>query len=165
MAHKPAGRRAAWRASSAPAWVLGGRSASNPPSPRHGWLRRNAVTPVGVRLSGAPGAPLGGPTNRVLLSKLHRDGIVAVPRNFTQAAVRPPARGCYPGKRASGSCPGTTLRLLSFTRGWIATHGGSQCVAAVSGLTGPRYRVDRSQATEIHGRTISERHSRTPRRA
>jgi hypothetical protein len=27
-------------------------------SARHGWLRRNAVSPVGVRLGGAPGAPL-----------------------------------------------------------------------------------------------------------
>src|SRR5580698_4329481 len=116
MAHKPAGRRAAWRASSAPAWVLGGRSASNPPSPRHGWLRRNAVSPVGVRLSGAPGAPLGGPFNRVLFSKLHRDGIVAVPRYFTQAAARPPRGRTLSGEAGERHVPGHLPTSLLHSR-------------------------------------------------
>jgi len=98
-------------------------------SARHGWLRRNAVSQYSVRLGGAPGAPLGGPSNRAPFAKLQRDGIVAVPRVFTQGVLL--AR-CDPGKRASGSCPGT-LRPLSIARGQMATHGGMQGVAAVSG--------------------------------
>ena len=54
-------------------------------SARHGRLRRNAVSPHGVRLSGAPGAPLWigySSANRVLAGKLLWDGIVAVPKVF-----------------------------------------------------------------------------------
>jgi hypothetical protein len=54
-------------------------------SARHGRLRRNAVSPHGVRLSGAPGAPLWigySPANRALAGKLLWDGIVAVPKVF-----------------------------------------------------------------------------------
>jgi hypothetical protein len=83
-------------------------------SARHGWLRRNAVSPVGVRLSGAPGAPLlmgCSSANRVLASSLGWDGIVAVPRVFhvgwlfsskPRSAVSLPG-GCDPGTRASGA--------------------------------------------------------------
>src|ERR1700733_394784 len=76
--------------------------------------------------------------------------LLPYPGSFTQGVL---LAGCDPGKRASGtSCPGT-LRLLSIACGWMAAHRGTQCVAAVSGPKGPRYRVDRSQATENHGRT------------
>ena len=54
-------------------------------SARHGRLRRNAVSPHGVRLSGAPGAPLWigySSANRALAGKLLWDGIVAVPKVF-----------------------------------------------------------------------------------
>ncbi len=54
-------------------------------SARHGRLRRNAVSPHGVRLSGAPGAPLWigySSANRALAGKLLWDGIVAVPKGF-----------------------------------------------------------------------------------
>jgi hypothetical protein len=54
-------------------------------SARHGRLRRNAVSPHGVRLSGAPGAPLRigcSSANRALAGKLLWDGIVAVPKVF-----------------------------------------------------------------------------------
>lgn len=54
-------------------------------SARHGRLRRNAVSPHGVRLSGAPGAPLWIGcllANRALAGKLLWDGIVAVPKVF-----------------------------------------------------------------------------------
>jgi hypothetical protein len=86
-------------------------------SARHGWLRRNAVSPVGVRLGGAPGAPLRigcSSANRVLASRLGWDGIVAVPRVFdagwlfssqARSSVGPP-RGCNPGTRASGAVAG-----------------------------------------------------------
>lgn len=54
-------------------------------SARHGRLRRNAVSPHGVRLSGAPGAPLWNgcsSANRALAGKLLWDGTVAVPKVF-----------------------------------------------------------------------------------
>jgi hypothetical protein len=54
-------------------------------SARHGWLRRNAVSPRGVRLSSAPGAPLRigcSSANRAPDGKLQWDGIVAVPEVF-----------------------------------------------------------------------------------
>src|SRR5947207_14378284 len=54
-------------------------------SARHGRLRRNAVSPHGVRLSGAPGAPFWigySSANRALAGKLLWDGIVAVPKVF-----------------------------------------------------------------------------------
>src|ERR1700693_4086841 len=52
---------------------------------RHGWLRRNALSPLGVRLSGAPGTPLFtgcSLANRALVGKLLWNGIVAVPKVF-----------------------------------------------------------------------------------
>ena len=54
-------------------------------SARHGRLRRNAVSPHGVRLSGAPGAPPWNgcsSANRALAGNLLWDGIVAVPEVF-----------------------------------------------------------------------------------
>ena len=54
-------------------------------SARHGRLRRNAVSPHGVRIGGASGAPLWigcSSANRALAGKLLWDGIVAVPRVF-----------------------------------------------------------------------------------
>ena len=54
-------------------------------SARHGRLRRNAVSPHSVRLSGAPGAPFEvgcSSANRVLTGKLLWDGMVAVPKVF-----------------------------------------------------------------------------------
>ena len=66
---------ACWRA----AWTVASSSA------RHGWLRRNAVSPHGVRLSGGSGALLWigcSSANRALAGKLLWDGIVAVPKVF-----------------------------------------------------------------------------------
>jgi hypothetical protein len=54
-------------------------------SARHGRLRRNAVSPHSVRLSGAPGTPFAigcSSANRALTGKLLWDGIVAVPKVF-----------------------------------------------------------------------------------
>src|SRR6478609_4872329 len=59
-------------------------------SARHGRLRRNAVSPHGVRLSGAPGAPFWfgySSANRALAGKLLWDGIVAVPKVFAAGCL------------------------------------------------------------------------------
>jgi len=148
-------------------------------STRHGWLRRNAVSSHGVRLSGAPGAPLCigcSSANRWLAGKLLWDGNVAVPEVFgAGASLSPRYEGCgRPGR------PGA-FRLIPLACGHTATHGGTLSVAAIadiwrhikaarinSGPEGLAYRVDGpsgfTQAAENHGRTISERHNRNPQR-
>jgi len=75
-------------------------------SARHGRLRRNAVSPHGVRLSGAPGAPLCigcSSANRALANKLQWDGIVAVPKVFGAGCSQPSesARSWDAGERCS----------------------------------------------------------------
>jgi len=162
-------------------------------SARHGRLRRNAVSPHGVRLSGAPGAPLRigcSSANRALVGKLLWDGIVAVPKVFDAGC---PALFQYEGCGLSGesarswdagercSRPGTHPTYPPGLRTDGETHGGTQSVAAIaniwrltpaalinSGPEGPLYRVDGprglTQAAENHGRTISERHNRNPQR-
>jgi hypothetical protein len=107
-------------------------------SARHGWLRRNAVSPVGVRLSGAPGAPLPmgcSSAIRMLASRLGWDGIVAVPRVFTagwlfssqtRSSVGLPG-GCNPGMRASGAAAWTlsdSSPQLADTRQRTEERGG-----------------------------------------
>jgi hypothetical protein len=160
--------------------------------PRHGWLRRNAVSPVGVRLGGAPGAPLlmgCSSANRVLASRLGWDGIVAVPRVFTagwpyssrtRRLVGLPG-GCNPGMRASGAAAWTlsdSSPQLADTRQRTEVRKGVAVIVDIGGcqkhrgLTlAPAGRSDGStglagspQVAENHGRTISERHNRTPRR-
>jgi hypothetical protein len=161
-------------------------------SARHGWLRRNAVSPRGVRLSGAPGAPLlngCSSANRALVGKLPWDGIVAVPKVFDAGCLALfRYEGCgQPGESArswAASGPGRrpgAFRLIWVACGHTATHGGTQGVAAIadtwrltraarinSAPEGPLYRVDGpsgfTQAAENHGRTISERHNRNPQR-
>jgi hypothetical protein len=161
-------------------------------SSRHGWLRRNALSPHRVRLSGAPGAPHWtgcSSANRALAGKLLWDGIVAVPEVFDtgcSALFLDGERGQPSASARSGDAgerhrrPGA-LRLISQTCGHIATHGGTQalrklwvfggCPSSANQLWprgGPLYRVDGpsgfTQAVENHGRTISERHIRTPQR-
>src|SRR5260370_19240098 len=111
-------------------------------SARHGRLRRNAVSPYSVRLSGVPGAPLWigcSSANRALAGKLLWDGIVAVPKVFDAGClVLFSAEECgQPGGSArsgdSGerdSRPGAP-RLISLACGHIATHRGTQGVAAI----------------------------------
>lgn len=79
-------------------------------SARHGRLRRNAVSPHGVRLSGAPGAPFWigcSSANRALAGKLLWDGIVAVPKVFGAGCPvlfstgEPHLRNPQPGSTAS----------------------------------------------------------------
>ena len=116
-------------------------------SARHGRLRRNAVSPHGVRLSGAPGAPLWNgcsSANRALVGKLPWDGTVAVPEVFAAgclvlfSAEEPSVdeRGQSGGSARSGdagerhSRPDAP-RPISLTCGYMATHGGTQGVAGI----------------------------------
>jgi hypothetical protein len=164
-------------------------------SARHGRLRRNAVSPHGVRLSGAPGAPLWigcSSASRALVGKLLWNGIVAVSKVFGAGCLvlfsaeehGQPGGNARPGDAGERySRPGAP-RLISRACGDqacgdIATHGGTQGVARIADIRrlseqrettlaprGPLYRVDGpsgfTQAAENHGRTISERHNRTP---
>src|SRR5260370_6870938 len=85
------------------------------------------------------------------------------------------------GTRASGTAGRALSELSSLGCEHMATHGGTQSVAGIVDIRrlaeqcesslaprGPFYRVDGpsgfTQAAENHGRTISERHNRTPRR-
>jgi len=161
-------------------------------SARHGWLRRNAVSPRGVRLSSAPGAPLRigcSSANRAPDGKLPWDGIVAVPEVFDagcSALFRYEGCGLPGGSARSWDADERyrrpdAFRLISLACGQTGTHGGTHSVAAIadiwqliraarinSGPEGPLYRVDGPcglyQAAENHGRTISERHNRNPQR-
>jgi len=147
-------------------------------SARHGWLRRNAVTPHGVRLSGAPGAQLCNGcslANRAPAGKLLWDGIVAVPEVFGAGclalspvrrvrAARPSGRFPThpPGLRTHGDARRNAKRCGN--RG-IWRH--IKAARINGGPEGLLYRVDGpsgvTQAAENHGRTISERHNRNPR--
>lgn len=109
-------------------------------SARHGRLRRNAVSPHGVRLSGAPGAPLWigcSSANRALAGKLLWDGTITVPRVF--AAGCPvlfsaeehgqPGGSARPGDAGERHSRPDAPRPISLTCGYMATHGGTQGVA------------------------------------
>jgi len=138
------------------------------------------VSPHGVKLGGAPGAPLWigcSSANRALAGKLLWDGIVAVPEVFGAGclALSPVRR--VRAARPSGRFPTQSPWLADIRRrteerkalreSWI--FGGYQSSAnQLWPQRGPLYRVDGpsgfTQAAENHGRTISERHIRTPRR-
>jgi hypothetical protein len=181
-------------------------------SARHGRLRRNAVSPHGVRLSGAPGAPLWigySSANRALAGKLLWDGIVAVPKVFGagcpvlfstgEPSPEEPAAGEHgqtggsanwrgrgqavqPPGRSPAHLPDLQTQSLQERGGGTGrrmeerealrdswTFGGYQSSAdQFRPPGGPLYRVDGpsgfTQAAENHGRTISERHNRTPQR-
>jgi hypothetical protein len=122
--------------------LLAGPMGPLPFLPRHGWLRRNALSPHRVRLSGVPGAPLWtgcSSANRALAGKLLWDGIVAVPEVFDtgcSALFLDGERGQPSASVRSGDAgerhrrPGA-LRLIPQTCGHIATHGGTQSVAEI----------------------------------
>jgi len=122
--------------------LLAGLMGPLPLLPRHGWLRRNALSPHRVRIGGAPGAPLWtgcSSANRALAGKPLWDGTVAVPEVFDT--------GCsalsLDGERGQPSASARTrdagerysrlgaLRLISQACGHIATHGGTQSVAGI----------------------------------
>jgi len=114
-------------------------------SARHGRLRRNAVSPHGVRLSDASGAPLWigcSSANRALAGKLLWSGIVAVPKVFDAGCpvvFSAEKHGQLGGSARSGdagerySRPGAP-RLISLVCEHIATHGGTQGVAGIVGI-------------------------------
>jgi hypothetical protein len=113
--------------------------------PRHGRLRRNAVSPHGVRLSGAPGAPLCigySSANRALVGKLLWDGIVAVPKVFgagcsvilsteqlSAEEYDQPGGSAHSGDAGEQHSRPGAPRPISLTCGNKATHGGTQGVA------------------------------------
>jgi hypothetical protein len=120
--------------------LLAGLTGPLPFLPRHGWLRRNALSPHSVRLGGAPGARLWigcSSAHRVLAGKLLWDGIVAVPEVFDagcSAIFLDEGRGQPGGNARSGDAGEQysrpdALRLISQACGHIATHGGTQSVA------------------------------------
>ena len=112
-----------------------------PLSVRHGRLRRNAVSPHGVRLRGAPDAPpmIGClSANRALAVNLLRSGIVAVPEVFDAGCSALPSRGARPAWRERAIRGRGELyrrldapRLISQACGRKATHGGTQSVAGI----------------------------------
>jgi len=151
--------------------LLAGLLGLLPLLPRHGRLRRNAVSPHGVRLSGAPGAPLWNgcsSANRALAGKLLWDGTVAVPKGF--------AAGCpvlfsagessadehgQPGGNARSGDAGErhsrpdAPRPISLACGYIATHGGTQGVAGI---------VDIRRLSEQRESTLAPRGAAVPGR-
>ena len=95
-------------------------------SARHGWLRRNALSPHGVRLGSAPGAPFGtgcSSANRALAGKLQRDGIVAVPEVFDAGCLvsRP-----QPRRPIGDAGEPSAVRVLSDSSPWLAVHGDAR---------------------------------------
>jgi hypothetical protein len=135
-------------------------------SARHGWLRRNAVSPHGVRLSGAPGAPLWigcSSASRALAGKLLWDGIVAVPKVFAAGCpvlFSAEENGQPDGSARSGDAGERHSRLgaprpISLACGHIATHGGTQGVAGI---------VDIRRLSEQRESTLAPRGAAVPGR-
>ena len=140
-------------------------------SARHGRLRRNAVSPHGVRLSGAPGAPLWNgcsSANRALAGKLLWDGTIAVhevfatgcPVLFSAEESSTDEHGQSGGSARSGdagerhSRPDAP-RPISLTCGYRATHGGTQGVAGI---------VDIRRLSEQRESTLAPRGAAVPGR-
>jgi hypothetical protein len=140
-------------------------------SARHGRLRRNAVSPHGVRLSGAPGAPLWNgcsSANRALVGKLPWDGTIAVhevfatgcPVLFSAEESSTDEHGQSGGSARSGdagerhSRPDAP-RPISLTCGYRATHGGTQGVAGI---------VDIRRLSEQRESTLAPRGAAVPGR-
>ena len=160
-------------------------------SARHGRLRRNAVSPHGVRLSGAPGAPLWigySSANRVFAGKLLWDGIVAVPKVFGagcpvlfstgEPSPEEPAAGEHgqpdgsanagdAGKRYSR--PGAP-RPISMTcrhqayRGWACRNGAGGNRATHGGTRGVAGFVDIRQLSEQRESILAPRGAAVPGR-
>jgi len=147
-------------------WLLAGLLGLLPLLPRHGRLRRNAVSPHGVRLSGAPGAPLWigcSSANRALAGKLLWDGILAVPKVFAAGCpVLFSAEGHgQPGGSARSGDAGErhsrpdAPRPISLTCGHMATHGGTQGVAGIADIR--RLSEQRESTPAPRGAAISGR--------
>jgi hypothetical protein len=135
-------------------------------SARHGRLRRNAVSPHGVKLGGAPGAPLWigcSSANRALAGKLLWDGILAVPKVFAAGCpVLFSAEGHgQPGGSARSGDAGErhsrpdAPRPIFLTCGHMATHGGTQGVAGIADIR--RLSEQRESTLAPRGAAISGR--------
>ena len=147
--------------------LLAGRLGPLPLLPRDtGWLRRNAVSPHGVRLSGAPGAPLWNgcsSANRALAGKLLWDGTVAVPKVFVAGCpvLFSAEEHGQPGGSARSGDAGErhsrpdAPRPISLACGHIATHGGTQGVAGI---------VDIRRLSEQRESTLAPRGAAVPGR-
>ena len=146
--------------------LLAGLLGLLPLLPRHGRLRRNAVSPHGVRLSGAPGAPLWigcSSANRALAGNLLWDGILAVPKVFAAGCpVLFSAEGHgQPGGSARSGDAGErhsrpdAPRPIFLTCGHMATHGGTQGVAGI---------VDIRRLSEQRESTLAPRGAAVPGR-
>ena len=121
------------------------------------------MSPHGVRLYGAPGAPLwvGCPSaNRMLSGKLPRRGIVAVPRVFATrgSASFPHEKQGRSGARTRSGDAGepcsrpAAFRLISLACGHTATHGGAQDVAAVADIWQLTRAANKISASQIRPR-------------
>jgi hypothetical protein len=92
--------------------------------------RRNALSPDGVKLGIAPGAPLWigcSSANRAQTGKLLRDGIVAVPEVS--------GAGCLalsPVRRVRAAQPSGCFPAYPSGLRYTATHDGTQSVAAIA---------------------------------
>ena len=117
------------------------------------------MSPHGVRLSGAPGAPFSigcSSANRVLTGKLLWDGTIAVPKVFDSGCsvlFSAEERGQPDGSARSGDageryCRLGAPQLISLACGHIATHGGTQGVAGI---------VDIRRLSEQHESTLAPR--------
>jgi hypothetical protein len=151
--------------------LLAGLLGLLPLLPRHGRLRRNAVSPHGVRLSGAPGAPLWNgcsSANRALAGKLLWHGTMSVSRVFAAGlpvlfpAEEPSAdEHGQPGGSARSGDAGErhsrpdAPRPISLTCGYRATHGGTQGVAGI---------VDIRRLSEQRESTLAPRGAAVPGR-
>ena len=151
--------------------LLAGLLGLLPLLPRHGRLRRNAVSPHRVKLSGAPGAPLWNgcsSANRALVGKFPWDGTIAVPEVFAAGCLvlfsaEEPSddeHGQSGGSARSGdagerhSRPDAP-RPISLTCGYMATHGGTQGVAGI---------VDIRRLSEQRESTLAPRGAAVPGR-
>jgi hypothetical protein len=111
---------------------------------RHGWLRRNAVSPQSVRLKGAPGAPLWigcSSANRALAGRLPWDGILAVPKVIgagclALSLVRR-VRAARPSGRFPAHLPG------------LRVHGGARRNAQRCGNRGYLAALDRAARNQL----------------
>jgi hypothetical protein len=151
--------------------LLAGLLGLLPLLPRHRRLRRNAVSPHGVRLSGVPGAPLWNgcsSANRALAGKLLWDGTVAVPKGFAAGCpvlfpaeessadeYRQPGGSARSGDAGERHSRPDAPRPISLACGYIATHGGTQGVAGI---------VDIRRLSEQRESTLAPRGAAVPGR-
>ena len=151
--------------------LLAGLLGLLPLLPRHGRLRRNAVSPHGVRLSGAPGAPLWNgcsSANRALTGKLLWDGTIAVPEVFATGCLvlfsaeessadeyRQTGGNARSGDAGERHSRPDAPRPISLTCGYMATHGGTQGVAGI---------VDIRRLSEQRESTLAPRGAAVPGR-